>query len=320
MVWRGRRLATLLALGAGFAAVVGAGLVVTAGAASAADERVDVRASRSFTAGGDPGTASVTVSWSERGCVFVRTALSIRLDGMDAGQVRVEAFSFGGWRPVAVSGAGDGVVVTERTPPDNALLCNRQSAEARYRIAFDADTRGGSVTIVGEAYGPRGRLLDRDAATGRVNGTKPSPTPSRKSPKPTKSPTRSPTPTPTPTATAETATAAPFDDPARSPIALGVPNPPQDPGGGGFLGMSRLVMAGGLVLVAVGVGLIVFLIRQIRADRAGPRTAADPAGRHALRGGPPATAEAPTIFLPGVRPATGPGTDPPTVILPRIDD
>lgn len=313
VVRRGRRrTATLLALGAGLAVALGGGLLVTAGAADAAEGRVDLRSAQSFKAGGGPQSASITVTRRERGCVQVRTGLAIGLKGMGADQVRVESFSGGGWRPIIVSPAGDSAVVTERTAPERANLCNRQSTTARYRITFGAEAPSGTVTIVGEAYDGQGQLIDRDTVTGRVNGVKTSPSPSKKSTKPSKKAT------PTATPTTESATVEPFDDPAKSPIALGVPNAPQDPGGGGFLGVSGLVMVGGLVLVGVGAALIFLLVRQIRADKVGG-TAAEPAGgRHARDGLLPAP-DAPTIFLPPVRPA-GPGPDQPTVILPRIED
>ena len=112
---------------------------------------------------------------------------------------------------------------------------------------------------------------------------------------------------------------APFDDPAKSPLAVAPPIQPKDPGEGGFLGMSGLVMTGGLVLVLVGIGLIVFLVRSLRADRAGGRPNSE-GGRHA--GGDGRTAPLPdsTMFLPPMRPAVGPGRDQPTVIFPRIED
>ncbi|GAA1878644.1 hypothetical protein [Asanoa iriomotensis] len=294
----GRRAAALLAIGVGLVGAIGIGLVVSAGPASAADERVDLRAARTFTAGGGAGSASVSVERRDRGCINVRTGLGIRLaDGMSPNQVRVETQNGGQWRPVIVADAGGGTVVTERTAPDRASICDRQTAVGRYRVSFAQGTPGGSVTIIGQAFNGRGELLGSESAAAKVNGVKP--TPSKSAKKPSKSPT------PTPGVTVDPETAAPFDDPANSPVAIGVPIPPHDSGKGGFLGMSGLVMAGGLVLVGVGAGLIVFLVRQLRADRAGKA---------------PASNDSQTIFLPPVRPAAGPGVDQPTVILPRVED
>jgi hypothetical protein len=312
----GRRAVALLAIGVGLVGVIGVGLVVSAGTASAADERIDLRTARAFTAGGNPGSASVSVIRRDRGCITVRTGLGIRLaNGMNAGQVRVDTLSRGQWRPVVVSDAGGSAVVTERTAPDRSTICERQTAVGRYRVSFANGTPGGSVTIIGQVFNGRGELIGSESASARVNGVKATPTK-----KPTKSKSATPSP---PTETEEPPTAAPFDDPAKSPLAVGVPVP-NDSDSGGFLGMSGVVMLGGVVLVAVGAALIVFLVRQMRADRAGnrPAPAADQ-GRHWAGGGRTTTTAAPetqTMFLPPMRPAAGPGADQPTVIFPRVED
>ncbi|MDG4820927.1 hypothetical protein O7635_03550 [Asanoa sp. WMMD1127] len=298
-----------MATGVGLLGAVGVGLVVTAGAASAADERIDLRASRSFTAGGNPGSASVVVERREKGCISVRTGLAIRLaSGMNSGQVRVETLSRGQWRPIVVSDGGGSTVVTERTAPDRSTLCNRQTAVGRYRVSFADGTPSGSVTLIGQVFNGRGQSLGSESASARINGVKPTPT--KKSPSPTKKAT------PSPVATEEPV--APFDDPAKSPLAAGVPIPPSNSDSGGFLGMSGLVMIGGLGLVAVGAGLIVFLVRQLRSDRGGGGSTAE-ARRHsaAADGGAPETQ---IMFLPPMRPAAGPGADQPTAILPRVED
>jgi hypothetical protein len=307
-----RRAAALVAIGAGLVGAIGIGLVVSAGTATAADQRIDLKTARTFTAGGGAGSASVSVTQRDRRCVIVRTALGIRLAGdMSADQVRVEVLSRGQWRPVIVSGAGGGAVVTERTAPDRSTICDGQTAVGRYRVSFVKGTPGGSVTLVGQVFNLRGQLLGSESAAARVSGVKPTPT--KTSSKPRRSAT------PTPVKTEEPPTVAPFDDPAKSPLAVGVPIPPHDPGDDGFLGMSAVAMTGGLVLVGVGAGLIVFLVRQVRADRAG-RGAAPGTGRHSVDGGRTAAPDAPTIFLPPVRPAAGPGPDQPTVILPRVEE
>ncbi|MEV4618952.1 hypothetical protein AB0J74_09645 [Asanoa sp. NPDC049573] len=303
-----------LAIGAGLVGAIGVGIVLAAGTASAADDRVELKAARTFSAGGNAGSASVSITHRDRGCIAVRTGLGIRLaTGMKASQVRVATFSLGQWRPLIVSDAGGSAVATERTAPDRAGICERQTAVARYRIAFATGTPSGSITIVGQVFNGRGQLLGSESAAARVNGVRATPT------KTPAKPTKRATPTPA-QPTEEPPTVAPFDDPAKSPIAVGVPAQPKDPGEGGFLGMSGLVMVGGLVLVLVGAGLIVFLVRSVRADRAGNRPATD-GGRHS--GGDGHTAPLPetgTIFLPPMRPAAGPGTDQPTVIFPRIED
>ncbi|GIF66073.1 hypothetical protein Ais01nite_41080 [Asanoa ishikariensis] len=309
----GRRVVALFAIGVGLVGAIGVGLVVSAGSASAADERIDLRAARAFNAGGNPGSASVSVTRRDRGCINVRTALGIRLaNGMNGGQVRVDFESRGQWRPVVVSDAGPGVVVTERTAPDRSTICERQTAVGRYRVSFADGTPGGSVTLIGQVFNGRGQVVGSESAAARVNGAKVTPT--KKATKPPKS-----APPTTPTKTEEPLTADPFDDPAKSPLAVAVPVPPHDSGSGGFLGMSGLVMFGGLVLVGVGAALIVFLVRQMRADRAGGRPTPD-LGRHTGGAGQTAAPESQTMFLPPMRPATGPGSDQQTVIFPRIED
>ena len=312
----GRRVAAWLAIGVGLVGAIGVGIVVSAGIASAADDRFDLRAARTFAAGGGPGSASISITHRDRGCISVRTALGIRLaKGMTANQVRVETLSRGQWRPIIVSDAGTGAVVTERTVPDRGTVCERQTAVGRYRITFAQGTPSGSITIIGQVFNGKGEQLGSESAAAQVNGVKVA-NPTKTPPKPTKRAT----PTPTAPATELPPTAEPFDDPDKSPLAVGVPIPPKDPGEGGFLGMSGLVMIGGLVLVLVGAGLIVFLVRSLRADRAGGGLAPE-GGRHFASDGRTAPLpETQTIFLPGMRPAAGPGTDQPTVIFPRIDD
>ncbi|GIF77596.1 hypothetical protein [Asanoa siamensis] len=305
----GRRAAAVLAIGVGLVGAIGVGLVVSAGPASAADERIDLRATRTFTPGGAPGSASVSVTRRDRGCITVRTGLGIRLaNGMSPDQVRVETLTRGQWRSVIVAGAGNGAVVTERTAPDRSTICDRQTTAGRYRVSFAKGTPGGSVTLTGQVFNGRGELLGSESASARVNGVRATPT---------RTPSRTKSPTAKPVATVDPETVVPFDDPAKSPVALGVPTP-HDSGDSGFLGMSGLVMVGGLVLVGVGAGLIVFLVRQLRADRAGKGAAPD-TGRHSATGGRMVN-DAQTMFLPPMRPAAGPGPDQPTVILPRVED
>jgi hypothetical protein len=124
------RLAAVFALLAGFVAI---------GAAPAQadeDDRMQLRLPSSFTAGGSPGSVTVSVSKRSDGCVDVRTALGIRLAGLSPDQLQVRVASDGEWRPVGVSSAGDGVVVTDRTAPEKDKLCKRRSIALRYEVTF----------------------------------------------------------------------------------------------------------------------------------------------------------------------------------------
>ncbi|WP_246835339.1 hypothetical protein [Micromonospora sp. MH33] len=203
-------------------ATVGAmlgGLV--AGAASpalAADDRVEVRSASSFTAGGSAGTVAVEVRKRTEGCVLLRTALGLRLDGLRADQVQVQVATGGRWVPVPVSGGG-GAVATAQTSPADPALCKGKGITVRYRVTFLAGTAGGRLAVAGEASAANGRVLGRSATAARVVGAErtasPSPTPSRKP---------SPTPTPSAVATtpaeADTASAvAAALDPAAGPAA-----------------------------------------------------------------------------------------------------
>jgi hypothetical protein len=272
-----RRTGTLVAVAALAAIGVGAASLP----AYAADDRVSVRASRSFEPGGDGGSVAVSVTKRTKGCVAVRVVLGIQLGGLEADQVRVVA----GGQDLGVSGGG-GAVATGQVAPDRQRLCERQTATVRYRVAFAEGVAGGAVTFVGEATTAGGELIGRDTTESRVNAPRESPSPK---------PSRSPTPEP------RTSTVAPFADAAKSPAAFAAP-PGQDGGGdsGGLSGLDAVVMLGGLALVGLGAAMLFFLIRRARADRAEP----DPA-------------DAPTAVMPAIRP--GP-PDAPTMIIRRVEE
>ncbi|WP_433316663.1 hypothetical protein [Micromonospora chersina] len=229
---------------------------LVAGAASpalAADDRVEVRSASSFTAGGSAGTVAVEVRKRTDGCVLLRTALGLRLDGLRADQVQVQVATGGRWVPVPVSGGG-GAVATAQTSPANAALCKGKGITVRYRVAFLAGTVGGRLAVVGEASAANGRVLGRSATAARVVGAErtasPSPTPSRK-------------PSPTPSAVATT--------PAEADTTATVAAAALDPAAGSQAAESSSggspIMWFGIALVLVGVALIVLLVRRNRAEK-----------------------------------------------------
>ncbi|MEU3452774.1 hypothetical protein ABZ671_04105 [Micromonospora sp. NPDC006766] len=229
------------------------GLVaVGAPPALAADDRVHVRAARSFTVGGSSETVALEVRKRTDGCVQLRTGLGLRLDGVQADQVRVEVNAGGRWQPVEVSG-GDGAVVTAATAPDKPALCKGKGTTVRYRVAFLAGAPGGRLTVVGVASTAAGRLLGQaDAAARMVGGAKAvSPSPTRK-------------PSPTPSAAV---TPSSDEDPPTAVVAAAVPTVGSRAAADSSSGGSP-VMWFGIGLVLVGVALIVLLVRRNRTDRA----------------------------------------------------
>ncbi|WNM41024.1 hypothetical protein RMN56_06645 [Micromonospora halotolerans] len=304
---------------------------LVAGAASpalAADDRVEVRSASRFTAGGSAGTVAIEVRKRTDGCVLLRTALGLRLDGLRADQVHVQVASGGRWVPVPVSGGG-GAVATGQTSPANAALCKGKGITVRYRVAFLAGVTGGRLDVVGEASAANGRVLGRSAAAARVVGTAPtaSPTPSRK-----------PSPTPTPSAVATT----PAESGTTSAVAAAL-----DPAAGAEADDSSSggspIMWFGIALVLVGVALIVLLVRRNRAEKtdgqpdAGLPPVPLPRGSTTYRSGapagqvygqePPAPAPRPSGSVYGAPSATTdrPDGEPPaaaggdaTTVLPRV--
>ncbi|WP_446220563.1 hypothetical protein [Micromonospora sp. IBHARD004] len=239
-------------------ATVGAllGGLVTVGAspAFAEGDRVEVRSADRFTVGGSPSTVAVEVRKRTDGCVLLRTGLGLRLDGIQADQVQVQANIGGQWQAVGVGG-GDGTVATARTSPANPTLCKGKSITVRYRVAFLAGAPGGRLTVVGEATNAVGRLLGRGSDSSRVVGAAaaaPSPTPSRK-PSPSPSPTQSAVAN-EPVSAADTAAAG--LDPAAGQGAAA-----DDSSGG------SPIMFFGIALVLVGIALIVLLVRRNRAEK-----------------------------------------------------
>ncbi|RZU73419.1 hypothetical protein EV384_1822 [Micromonospora kangleipakensis] len=236
-------------------ATVGAllGGLVTVGAspAFAEGDRVEVRSADRFTVGGSPGTVAVEVRKRTDGCVLLRTGLGLRLDGIQADQVQVQANIGGQWQAVGVGGGG-GTVATARTSPANPTLCKGKSITVRYRVAFLAGAPGGRLTVVGEATNAVGRLLGRASDSSRVVGAAaaaPSPTPSRK-----------PSPSPSPTPSAE-----PTEPPSAAAAALD-PAAGQSSAADNSSGGSP-IMFFGIALVLVGIALIVLLVRRNRAEQ-----------------------------------------------------
>ncbi|NES15269.1 MULTISPECIES: hypothetical protein [Micromonospora] len=236
-------------------AVLGGLLIVASSPASADGDRVAVRSASSFTVGGSPGGVAVEVRKRTDGCVMLRTALALRLDGVRPEQVRVQVNSDGRWWPVPVSG-GSGAVATARTSPAEPTLCKGKGRTVRYRVAFLAGVADGRLTVIGEATTAAGRLIGRASTAARVVGgaKAPSPTPSRK-----------PSPTPTPSAEVTEPSA---EDTGSAVAALGptagAPSAAADSSSGG-----SPIMWFGILLVLVGAGLIALLIRRNRAEKAG---------------------------------------------------
>jgi hypothetical protein len=251
----GARFAMVIALAAGLVAIGSA-------PAAAADDNVGIRLPTRFTAGGAPGSITVSVSKRTDGCVSVRTALGMRLSGLSPEQVRVQVNTGDEWRRIGVTAAGDGFVVTERSVPDKAVICKRRSTYVRYRLAFLDGAPSGRVTVVAEAYSAGGGLIDRAAGTRSVvGGTSASPSPSA------------------------TDSAAPAVGQApsagESSVDLAAPGGRPAESSGSGVGLSTLVMLFGLALVGLGGALLVLLLRR---NRAGP----DEPGDYAFPGsGPP---------------------------------
>lgn len=234
--------------------LVGGLVMLGASPALADDDSVRVGAASSFAAGGSPQGVNVAVRKRTDGCVLLRTALGLRLEGLQPDQVKVEVNAGGRWFPVGVSGGG-GTVATAQTSPAKPTLCKGKSITVRYRVAFAAGVPGGQLVVSGAGVSATGQGLGRGSDTAKVTGARvtPSPTPSKK-----------PTPTPTPTPSEVVAV-----DEAVNPAAPdGVPSAPNttataaESSGGG-----SMVMFFGIALVAIGLLLIVLLVRRSRQDR-----------------------------------------------------
>ncbi|MEU8260320.1 hypothetical protein AB0C02_06820 [Micromonospora sp. NPDC048999] len=269
------------------------GLVaVGASPALAADDRVNVRSARSFTAGGSSETVAVEVRKRTGGCVQLRTGLGLRLDGVRADQVRVEVNSGGRWLPVGLSG-GDGAVATAATAPDKSTVCKGKGMTVRYRVAFLAGAPGGRLTVVGVASTAAGRLLGQADTSARVVGgakaASPSPTPTRK---------------PSPTPSAVVTPSSDDDDPPTAMAALAAPAVGSRADAHSSSGGSP-VMWFGIGLVLVGVALIVLLVRRNRADRSDGHAVAYPQVPSARgAGGTTYRSEAPAGRVYGQKPPT----------------
>ncbi|MEU1889058.1 hypothetical protein ABZ491_26665 [Micromonospora rifamycinica] len=244
-------------------ALLGGLVAVGALPAYADSDRVRVRASGGFSAGGPPGGVSIEVHKRTEGCVLLRTSLGLSLDGITAEQVRVEVSVGGRWSAVPVSGGG-GVVRASRTPSADPTLCKGKSSIVRYRVAFLAGAPAGRLGVVGEATTAVGRLIGRGADTSRVGG--------RAAGTPTPSPTPTRTPTPTPDAT----TPASTTEPVATQAVLAAP--PSAGRAAAETSGGSMIMLAGIALVVLGAALIALLIFRSRADRAGaePGRAADP--------------------------------------------
>ncbi|WP_435233667.1 hypothetical protein [Micromonospora aurantiaca (nom. illeg.)] len=301
-------------------ALLGGLIAVPASPASARDDRVGLRAAKSFTAGGPPGTVAVEVRKRTDGCVQLRTAVGLRLEGLRADQVRVQVASGGRWVPVQVSGDG-GAVATAAVAPVDRPLCKGKGVTVRYRVSFLAGAVGGRLELAGEASAANGDVLGRAGGSARLVGAPtPSPSPSRK-------------PSPTPSASETT----PAEATDTSPVAAAVAPATAAADDSSFGG--SMIMWFGIGLVLVGAALIVLLLRRNRADRSGGGVDAGlppvplPRSTTTYRSGTPGPA--PTVYRGATPPrpagnvygAPAPAPTPPappagdaTSVLPRLPD
>jgi hypothetical protein len=276
------------------------GLVMLGASPALADEdSVRVGAASSFAAGGSPQGVNVVVRKRSEGCVLLRTALVLRLEGLQPDQVAVQFNAGGHWFPVNVSGGG-GSVATGQTSPAKPTLCKGKGITVRYRVAFAAGAPGGHLTVTGVGVTAAGQELGRGSDAAKV-------TDGQTSPSPTPTPSKTPTPRPTPT---EVAAAGEVVDPAAlgpTSVAPSTTAVAAQSGGG------SPIMFFGIALVAIGLLLIVLLVRRFRQDRA----PADEPGT--LPGNPGGTTYRAGGGSPAVPGHPGPvyGQQPPTVPVPR---
>ncbi|MEU8373853.1 hypothetical protein AB0C22_12085 [Micromonospora sp. NPDC048894] len=278
-------------------ALLGGLVAVGALPAYADSDRVRVRASGAFSAGGSPGAVSIEVRKRSAGCVSLRTALGLSLTGVGADQVRVEVQTGGRWSSVPVSGDG-GVVRVSRTSSAAPPLCRGKSSTVRYRVAFLAGAPAGRLAVVGEATTAVGRLIGRGTDTSRVGGR------AAGTPTPSPTPTRKPTPTPV------ASTPVPATEPVATQAVLAAS--PAGRAAAAETSGGSMIMYAGIALVVLGAGLIALLIFRSRADRARARAAG---ADHAPAAGPadfPAVPQprnpGPTTYRSGV---AVPGPPPP---------
>ncbi|SIN34681.1 hypothetical protein [Micromonospora cremea] len=240
---RAARLATVCGL-------VGALVMLGASPALADDDSVRVDAAGSFAAGGSPQGVNVAVRKRSDGCVLLRTALNLRLSGLQPDQVTVHVNAGGRWFPVPVSGGG-GSAVTAQTSPAKPTLCKGKGITVRYRVAFAAGAPAGRLAVTGVALSATGHELGRGSDSSKLTSrasASPTPTPSKK-------------PSPTPSVTTE---AAPAGDAVNEAALGGAPDTKAtaaESSGG------SPVMFFGIAMVAVGLLLIVLLFRRSRQDR-----------------------------------------------------
>ena len=276
-----RRTAAFLIVGLAGVAAIATG---TAAVAAAPDHTVAIRnLSNGFKAGGDPGSLSIVVAKRSRGCVLVRRALTVQLDGLGGDQLRIERVAGGEARPMPLSPAGSGAWVAAERNPDPRPVCAGDSTSVRFRVTFLAGAPAGAATFAAQAFTGGGQSLGGDTASRKVTGgrnTAPTPTRPAETPPPTPTPTVSPSAEPTTPPATE-----PAPGPRQESPALSVPLSGADSGGG--FGFGGLVMVLGLAMVAIGGALLVVLLRRARGGPGEPGEA----------GGDPD----PTLILPTVR-------------------
>ncbi|MFC4020452.1 hypothetical protein ACFOW4_21275 [Micromonospora sp. GCM10011542] len=232
-------------------AVLGGLLVLGSSPALAEGDSVRVRSAGSFTAGGSTGGVNVEVRRRTAGCVLPRTALGLRLVGVSADQVAVQVNAQGEWRSVPVT--GDGGNLNAAPTMLGRALCKGKTVTVRYRVAFAAGTPNGRLVVTGEATNASGQALGRGSDSSRVVGGQATGSPS---------PTRKPSPTPS----ATTAPASTDVEPALA-AAVGTGGTRTTAAEATSSGGSKALLFG-IGMVAVGLLLIVLLVRRSRQDKA----------------------------------------------------
>ncbi|WP_213453607.1 hypothetical protein [Rhizomonospora bruguierae] len=228
-----------------------AGIVgLAAGPAAADGDEVRLRAPGSFTAGGSPGSVTVTIKRKSRGCVLAQATLVLAKPGLTAEQVRVEVARNGRWQSTGARQAGDGTVAAGPIGTEREPLC-KGDASIRFRVALAGGVTNGQVRLTGAAAGS-GAVLGQDSRTARVRGGAAAEA------------TSPPAPTLSPTPEVE----EPAPAPAETPPAVTAPaaGPSNGSSSGGFGLVGALVMVLGGVLVALGVAILLFLLRRSRRE------------------------------------------------------
>lgn len=212
---------------------------------------------------GEQAGLTVVASKSSGGCLRVRWAMALRVEGMRLDQVQVIRVEQNRAFPLEVRNEGDDSAQFTDAQFDPGTLCRNRTVTAQYALRFADGISDGRLALEVGALDARRRLLETTSATRNIRGGEAA------SPTPTRSASPSPDPEPTPSASPAESEEAVVAEETEAPVA--------GTGAGDAIDATPASSSSGLLPVGLAIGGLIFLLGLAILVRARRRLLAQPA-------------------------------------------